>query len=108
VVTWAQRGRAMTSELKGGNQARIKAPESDRMIARAERLLPAEYGQITVRGDSGFYSVVARTHLTSPRGRQWASTPSPNANHPRPTRASHHDAKPRTPRQAVTHRSRSE
>ena len=57
VVTWAQRGRAMTAELKGGNQARIKAAESDRMIGRAERLLPAEHGQIRVRGDSGFYSV---------------------------------------------------
>jgi hypothetical protein len=57
VVTWAQRGRAMTSELKGGNQARIKASESDRMIGRAERLLPAEHGQITVRSDSGFYSL---------------------------------------------------
>jgi hypothetical protein len=57
VVTWAQRGRAMTSELKGGNQARIKASESDRMLGRAKRLLPKEHGQITVRGDSGFYSV---------------------------------------------------
>jgi hypothetical protein len=57
VVTWAQRGRGLTSELKGGNQARIKAVESDRMLGRAERLLPAEHGQITVRGDSGFYAV---------------------------------------------------
>ena len=57
VVTWAQRGRALTSELKGGNQARIKATESDRMLGRAKRLLPAEHGQIRVRGDSGFYSV---------------------------------------------------
>jgi len=57
VVTWAQRGRAMTSELKGGNQARIKAAESDRMLGRAERLLPDGHGQITLRGDSGFYSV---------------------------------------------------
>jgi hypothetical protein len=56
-VTWAERGRALTSELKGGNQARIKAAESDRMLHRAQRLLPAEHGQITVRGDSGFYSV---------------------------------------------------
>jgi hypothetical protein len=56
VVTWAQRGRALTSELKGANQARIKAAESDRMLGRAERLLPAEHGQITVRGDNGFYS----------------------------------------------------
>ncbi len=57
VVTWAQRGRALTSELKGGNQARIKAAESDRMLGRAQRLLPGEHGQITVRGDSGFYAV---------------------------------------------------
>jgi hypothetical protein len=57
IVTWAERGRALTSELKGGNQARIKAVQSGRMLGRAERLLPAEHGQITVRGDNGFYSV---------------------------------------------------
>lgn len=57
VVTWAERGRALTSELKGGNQARIKAVESGQMLGRAQRLLPAEHGQITVRGDVGFYSV---------------------------------------------------
>jgi hypothetical protein len=56
VVTWAQRGRALTSELKGANQARIKASESDRMLGRAKRLLPEGHGQITVRGDNGFYS----------------------------------------------------
>jgi hypothetical protein len=63
VVTWAQRGRALTAELKGGNQARIKAAESDRMLGRAERLLPAEHGQITVRGDSGFYAVELMMNL---------------------------------------------
>ena len=57
VVTWAERGRALTSELKGGNQARIKAQESGLMLGRAQRLLPDEHGQVTVRGDSGFYSV---------------------------------------------------
>ncbi|MBA3747208.1 MAG: transposase, partial [Solirubrobacterales bacterium] len=56
VVTWAQRGRALTSELVGGNQSRISAAESACMIARAAGLLPAEHGQVTVRGDSGFYS----------------------------------------------------
>lgn len=56
IVTWAQRGRALTSELQGGNRARITARESLRMLARAERLLPEGHGQITVRGDSGFYS----------------------------------------------------
>jgi Transposase DDE domain group 1 len=57
VVCWAQRGRALTSELKGGNQARIKAAESLTLIGRAQRLLPAGHGQIRVRGDSGFYAV---------------------------------------------------
>jgi len=56
-VTWAQRGRALTSELKGGNQARIKASESLTLIARGERLLPKGHGKVTVRGDSGFYAV---------------------------------------------------
>ena len=57
VVTWAERGRALTSELKGGNQARIKATQSLALIGCAERLLPTEHGKVTVRGDSGFYSV---------------------------------------------------
>jgi hypothetical protein len=56
VVTWAQRGRALTSDLKGGNQARIKAADSLAMLGRAERLLPKQHGQVTVRGDSGFYA----------------------------------------------------
>jgi len=56
-VTWAQRGRALTSELRAGNQARIKASESLRMIRRAKRLVPKEHGQITARLDSGFYAV---------------------------------------------------
>jgi hypothetical protein len=56
VVTWAERGRALTSELKGGNQARIKASQSLTLLGRAERLLPEGHGQITVRGDSGFYA----------------------------------------------------
>ena len=47
----------VTSELKGGNHARIKAAASDRMIGRAERLLPAGHGRVMVRGDSGFYAV---------------------------------------------------
>ncbi len=69
VVTWAQRGRALTGELKGGNQARIKASESDRMIARAERLLPEQHGRVTVRGDSGFYSLELMMSLRKRRMR---------------------------------------
>lgn len=57
VVTWAQRGRALTSDLKGGNQARIKASGSLAMLRRAKRLLPEGHGQITGRFDSGFYAL---------------------------------------------------
>ena len=61
VVTWAERGRALTSELESGNRARITARESARMIARAEKLLPAGHGQVTARVDSGFYSAELMT-----------------------------------------------
>ena len=69
VVTWAQRGRALTSELRGGNQARIKATQSLTLLGRAKRLLPAEHGQITVRGDSGFYAVEAMMGMRKRRMR---------------------------------------
>jgi hypothetical protein len=75
VVTWAQRGRALTSELVGGNQARISAAESARMIARATALLPAEHGQVTVRGDSGFYSAQLMMRLRTQAARFTMSAP---------------------------------
>ena len=75
VVTWAQRGRALTSDLKGGNQARVKATQSLTMLGRAERLLPAEHGQITVRGDSGFYSIELMMGLRKRRMRFTLSAP---------------------------------
>ena len=56
IVTWAQRGRGLTSELKGGNQSRITASGSLAMLSCAQRLVPKEHGQITVRADIGFYS----------------------------------------------------
>jgi len=63
VATWAQRGRALTSELKGGHQAKISARESGRIVDRALKLLPAGHGRVTVRGDSGFYSGELMMHL---------------------------------------------
>jgi hypothetical protein len=75
VVTWAQRGRALTSELMGGNRARISAPESAAMIARASALLPAGHGQVTVRGDSGFYSVELMMRLREQQARFTLSAP---------------------------------
>ncbi|MCA1678485.1 MAG: IS1380 family transposase [Actinobacteria bacterium] len=75
VVTWAQRGRALTSELVGGNQSRISAAESARMIARATALLCTEHGQVTVRGDSGFYSAELMMRLRAQRVRFTLSAP---------------------------------
>jgi Transposase DDE domain group 1 len=71
VATWAERGRALTSELKRGNEAKISAAESARIIDRAAKLLPAGHGQATVRGDSGFYSAELMMHLRS-RGQRFS------------------------------------
>ncbi len=75
VVTWAQRGRALTSELVGGNRSRITATESAAMIARATALLPDAHGQVTVRGDSGFYSAELMTGLRAQQTRFSFSAP---------------------------------
>lgn len=69
VVTWAERGRALTAELRGGNQAKLKASQSLRMLGRAERLLPDGHGRVTVRGDSGFYALELMNGLRKRRMR---------------------------------------
>ncbi len=75
VVSWAQRGRALTSELEAGNRARITALESAAMIARAEKLLPAGHGPLTARLDSGFYSAELMSLLRSQQVRFTMSAP---------------------------------
>jgi Transposase DDE domain group 1 len=56
VATWAERGRALASELEPGNRARITGAESARMLKRAISRLPAGHGPVNARVDSGFYS----------------------------------------------------
>ena len=75
VVTWAERGRALTSELESGNRARITAKESAAMIARAKRVLPAGHGPVTARVDSGFYSVELMSRLREQQVRFSMSAP---------------------------------
>ncbi len=75
VVSWAERGRVMSSELEPGNRARITAAESAAMIARAEKLLPAGHGQITARVDSGFHSAELMNDLREQRTRFTMSAP---------------------------------
>lgn len=57
VATWAERGRALASELEPGNRARITGAESARMLRRAISHLPEGHGAVNARVDSGFYSV---------------------------------------------------
>ena len=75
VVTWAERGRALSSELEPGNRARITAAESARMIARAKSLLPAGHGPVTARVDSGFYSAELMSGLRAQQTRFSMSAP---------------------------------
>lgn len=75
VATWAERGRALTSELKGGQQAKISAAESARIAGRAISLLPEAHGQVTVRGDSGFYSAELMERLRGRGARFTLSAP---------------------------------
>jgi len=63
VVTWAQRGRALTSELVGANRARVSAKESAALVKRAVALLPDGHGQVSARVDSGFYSAELMSEL---------------------------------------------
>ena len=44
VAFWAQRGRALTSELVGGNREKLTGPECARIATRALSLLPAGHG----------------------------------------------------------------
>lgn len=75
VVTWAQRGRALTSELVGANRARISANESAAIIARARKLLPTGHGQVTARVDTGFYSAELMNALRTQQVRFTMSAP---------------------------------
>ncbi|MGH2861110.1 MAG: IS1380 family transposase [Solirubrobacteraceae bacterium] len=75
VVTWAERGRALTSELEPGNRARITARESAAMIARAKSLLSAGHGTLTARLDSGFYSAELMSALREQQTRFSMSAP---------------------------------
>lgn len=56
VATWAERGRALCSELEPGNRARVSGAESARMLRRAISHLPEGHGPVNARVDSGFYS----------------------------------------------------
>ncbi len=56
VAFWAQRGRALTSELVGGNREKLCGAECAKIARRAIALLPAGHGPVTMRIDSAYYA----------------------------------------------------
>ena len=57
VAFWAQRGRALTSELVAGNREKLAGGECARIATRALSLLPAGHGPATFRIDSAYYQL---------------------------------------------------
>lgn len=75
VATWAQRGRALTSELVGGNREKLSGTEYAQIAARAIGLLPAGHGPVTMRVDSAYYAVDLLEGLRAAEARFTVSTP---------------------------------
>ncbi len=75
VATWAERGRALASELEPGNRARVSGAESARMLGRAISNLPEGHGAVNARVDSGFYSVALMRALRKAEVRFTISAP---------------------------------
>jgi Transposase DDE domain group 1 len=75
VAFWAQRGRALTSELVGGNRERLTGAECARIASRALSLLPAGHAPATFRIDSAYYQVELLERLRRERSRFTVSVP---------------------------------
>ena len=75
VATWAQRGRALTSELVGGNRERLSGADCARIARRAIALLPAGHGPVTMRIDSAYYAIELLAALRERRARFTVSVP---------------------------------
>lgn len=57
VAFWAERGRALSSELVGGNREKLAGGDCARIATRALSLLPAGHGPATFRIDSAYYQL---------------------------------------------------
>jgi hypothetical protein len=75
VATWAQRGRALTSELVGGNRERLSGADCARIARRAIALLPAGHGPVTMRIDSAYYAAELLQALRKAGARFTVSVP---------------------------------
>jgi hypothetical protein len=75
VAFWAQRGRALTSELVGGNREKLSGAECATIATRAIALLPDAHGAVTMRIDSAYYAVELLERLRRARARFSVSVP---------------------------------
>jgi len=75
IAFWAQRGRALTSELVGGNQEKLSGRECATIATRAIRLLPDGHGPVTMRIDSAYYAVELLARLRREQARFTVSVP---------------------------------
>jgi hypothetical protein len=75
VAFWAQRGRALTCELVGGNREKLSGGECATIARRAIALLPAGHGPVTMRIDSAYYAVELLERLRAERARFTVSVP---------------------------------
>jgi hypothetical protein len=75
VAFWAQRGRALTSELVGGNREKLSGGECAKIAKRAIALLPDGHGAVTCRLDSAYYAVELLEALRVERARFTVSVP---------------------------------
>ena len=72
---WAQRGRALSAELVGGNQERLSGGECAKLASRAIGLLPAGHGPVTFRIDSAYYAIELLHGLRKKQTRFTVSVP---------------------------------
>jgi Transposase DDE domain group 1 len=75
VAFWAQRGRALTSELVGGNREKLTGSECARIARRALSLLPDGHGPTTFRIDSAYYQLELLQQLRREGSRFTVSVP---------------------------------
>ena len=75
IAFWAERGRALTAELVGGNQERLGGEECARIASRAIGLLPDGHGPVTMRIDSAYYAVELLERLRKKETRFTVSVP---------------------------------
>jgi hypothetical protein len=75
VAFWAQRGRALTSELVGGNREKLSGGECATLATRALGLLADDHGPVTMRIDSAYYAAELLARLRRERARFTVSVP---------------------------------